>query len=276
MIRSSIIVLFFSFIFVDAVGQYSHRGHEDVFPNYGNFLRKGWIVSPAFTYMLPPVKSPAQRAFFPGGTAYDIAYKPAGRIGFGLELGRFYLIDKSRIISHVEMNGGLKILRAVENFDAAIDTETSSSGTPLLTGGGSFNHAYVTARFSASNIIQFSKYAFLQNSLGINADYRIAQIVNYSDQNLPIELQDPAPFLFQFNYSLGFGFKMAGNIILTPSVETPILNIYEYNDLKSTLGVFNTRYRPLIFRLNIMVLDRKADRKCPEKPKRKTVEKLFK
>lgn len=276
MIRSLTILVLLLGLNLDMLAQYS-RSHQDIFPTFGNFQRRGWVVGPSVTYMLPPFKDPTQRAFFPGGAAYDITYNPAGRVGLGLEIGRFHVMDQSRIISHIELNAGFKMLRGIERFEATLDQETNPGGTPLLNGEGSYSHTYATLRFSASNVQQFSSSTFLQNTVGINGDYRLASVSDYSDEGLPIELADPTTFLFQANYSLGFGFKISGNMILVPSVETPILNIYEYDDLKSTLAIFNTRYRPLIFRLNVMVLDRKADRKCPEKKtKRKTVERLFK
>jgi hypothetical protein len=276
MSRLFIILVFASFLSAEGFGQYSHREHTDVFPTHGNFQRRGWIVSPAVTYMMPQLKKPSQRVFFPGGAAYDVAYNPAGRLGLGLEIGRFHVIENSRLISHVQLNVGLKILRGVERFEATLDEETNPGGASNISNEGIFSHSYGTMRFAASNIQQFSKTGFLQNTIGINGDYRIAGVVTYNTDDLPIELADPTRFIFQAHYSLGCGFKLSSNILLVPSVETPILNIYEYDDLKSTLNIFNTRYRPLIFRLNIYVLDKKADRKClKKKPQRKSVDRLF-
>lgn len=277
MLRFFVILVFTSFFGVESFGQYSHRQHQDVFPTFGNFQRRGWIVGPSVTYMLPQLKKPSQRVFLPGGVAYDLEYHPAGRVGVGLQIGRFHLIDNSRLISHVQLNVGIKMLRGIERFDATLDEETNPGGASLISNEGVFSHSYATMSFAATNIQQFSKTGFLQNTIGINGDYRIASAVTYDRDNLPIDLADPTRFIFQAHYSLGLGFRVASNIILVPSVETPVLNVYEYQDLKSTLHIFNTRYRPLIFRLNVYVLDKKADRKCPKKQKgRKTVEKLFK
>lgn len=277
MFRLFILLVFVSFLSVDCFGQYSHRQHQDVFPTYGNYQRRGWVVSPALTYMLPQLKKPSQRVFLPGGTAYDVDYNPAGRVGIGLEIGRFHLMDNSRLISHIQLNLGMKILRGVERFDAILDEETNPGGASLISNEGVFSHSYATMSFAASNIQQFSKTGFLQNTIGINGDYRIASAITYNTEDLPIELADPTRFIFQAHYSLGLGFRVSGNILLVPSVETPILNIYEYEDLKSTLNIFNTRYRSLIFKLQVLVLDKKADRKCPKrKPQRKSVERLFK
>ncbi|HKK39759.1 MAG TPA: hypothetical protein VJ949_10105 [Cryomorphaceae bacterium] len=275
MLRLFVTLVFASLLTFQSFGQH-HRGYNDVFPSYGNFERRGWIFSPALTYMLPQLKAPSQRVFFPGGAAYDIDYNPAGKVGVGMEIGRFHVVDNSRLISHVQLNMGIKVLRGVERFEANLATETSSRPSALQN-EGAFSHSYATMSFVASNIQQFSRTGFVQNSLGINGDYRIAEASTYNKNDLPIDLANPSRFIFQANYSLGVGFRVSGNILVVPTLETPILNIYEYNDLKSTLKVFNTRYRPFILRVSVYMLDNKPDRKCPKKKtKRKTVERLFK
>lgn len=274
MLRIVATVVFASLLAFQSVGQH-HRGYNDVFPSYGNFERRGWIISPAFTYMLPQLKAPSQRVFFPGGAAYDIDYSPAGKVGVGLEIGRFHVIDNSQLISHVQLNVGLKVLRGVERFEATLAREVGSLPSTIQN-EGAYSHSYATMGFIASNIQQFSRTGFVQNSLGINGDYLIAAASTYNKNDLPIELEDPSQFVFQANYSLGVGFRVSSNILVVPTLETPIVNIYEYDDLKSTLKVFNSRYRPFILRVSVYMLDNKPDRKCPKKKtKRKTVERLF-
>jgi hypothetical protein len=277
MLRLFIILVFTTFLSVDGFCQNTHLQYHGVFPAHGNFERRGWIVSPMVTYMLPHLKKSSQRISLPGGTAYDVAYNPSGRLGLGMEIGRFHVIDNSRLISHVQLNVGIKVLHGIERFEATLDEETNPGGTAFISNEGVFSHAYTTMSFAATNIQQLSRKGFLQNSIGINGDYRIASSVAYDKGGLPIELADPTRFIFQAHYSLGIGFKLASNILVVPSVETPILNIYEYDDLKSTLNVFNTRYRPLIFSIHVYVLDKKADRKCLKKKSgRRSVEQLFK
>jgi hypothetical protein len=276
MLRPFIVFLFAILLCSESFGQYHHRGYNDVFPSYGNFERRGWIFSPALTYMMPQLKDPSERVYFRGGEAYDIAYNPSGRMGVGLEVGRFHLIDNSNLISHLQLNMGLKVLRGVERFEASLVTENSSRAD-ILKNEGAFSHSYATMSFIASNIMQFNRTGFVQNSLGINGDYRIAAATTYNNNGLPIDLATPSRFIFQANYSLGVGFRLTGNILIVPTIETPIVNIYEYDDLKSTLKIFNTRYRPFILRVSVYMLDNKKDRKCPSKKvKRKSVEKLFK
>ncbi len=248
---------------------------DDIFPGFGNFERRGWLISPSVNYTLHPFKNSSQRLFINGDSVYDIAYNAVGKIGLGFEIGRFQAIDNSRLISYIDFSIGLKVLNGAESFEAVRDVSDGASPNTLL-GEGKFSHSYITASFNATHAKSLSKTISIQNSVGVNGDYRMADSFNYEGDNLPLNLADPGRLLIQAHYKLGFGFMMSKNILVTPSIETPILTFYEYDDLKSTLEVFHSRYRPLIFRVTIMMLDNKPDRKCPKKKKsRKNSESLF-
>jgi len=251
------------------------RMHRDVFPTFGDYNRSGWVFSPSLNYTMPNLKDPAERIFLTGDSVYQVNYDHAGRLGFGFEFGRFKVIDNSRLISHIELNLGVKVFRGTERFEAVLD-DPDTANPSTLNGEGTWQQTYATMSFDASNIMQFSSTSFLQNTLGVNADYRVVDNANYDDRGLPIALDSPTRFIFQAHYRLGWGVKVARNMIVIPSIETPIVTFYQFDDLKSTLKIFNSRYRPLIFRVSILLLDKKAGRKCPsDKPKRKKSESLF-
>ncbi len=254
-------------------GQAQPKG--DIFPSFGNYERKGWLVNPALTYMVGPVKAAQDRIWLGSDSVYDVAYDAQGKVGVGLEIARFYAIDHSPIISYVDFALGLKILHGVERYTAILD-DPDRLQPYSRKGGGTFSHSYFTASFNATNSIPLAKSLFLNNTLGINGDYRFADAYTYNEQGIPMHLNTPERFVFQAHYSIGIGFKLSPNMMLIPSVETPIVNFYTYDDLKSTFAIFNSRYRPLIFRLTLLVLDNKPDRKCPKKVRsRKNKESLF-
>jgi len=251
------------------------RKHRDVFPSFGNFERKGWIIAPMLTFTAPSVKGGNQRLFTEGDQVYDVEYRGAGRLGIGIEIGRFHLIERSRLIHSVEFSIGAKTLRGVEKFDAVLD-DTNRTTPFVLRGDGDFTYSYATAGFRANHVKQFSDYAFFQNSVGVNVDYLFNSDTRYNDRNLPITALAANQFVAQINYRFGIGFKLTQNLLVVPSVETPILTAIQFNDMKSTIGVFNTRYRPLLFRLSFYLLDKKSGRSCPPKgPKRRNSDTLF-
>lgn len=248
---------------------------SNIFPRYGNYQNKGWIIHPSLTYMMPPVKAVQKQAYMGNDTVYDLLFDTKGKVGVGIEIGRFKAVEASRIISYIDFSAGLKMLRGAESFVGTLRDDHRQ--TPYTKkGGGVFSHSYFTASFNATHARALSKDFSMHHTLGVNADYRFAQVDEYRTNIFPLKLMEPTDFLFQAHYKIGFGYKLSQNLMMIPSLETPILSFYEYDDLKSSLPILNSRYRPLIFRLTFMVLDNKADRKCPKinKP-RKQNETLF-
>ncbi len=243
------------------------RQYRSLFPEYGTYLRRGWVFSPSINFLVPALKHGHQRMWSDSKEIYDVEYRAGGKVGVGLEFGRFHVIESSRLISYVSLTMGIKHLRGVE---------PNRENPMMRKGEGVFSHTNATMSFDASNAKRLSQHTFLENTLGINGDYRLMDEEQYNKQGLPIALSTPTRLILQAHYRIGFGMKLTDRIMVVPSLETPIVTFYEYQDLKSTLEVFNSRYRPLILRVNIMMLDKRASRTCPTKnPPRKRNEQLF-
>lgn len=268
------LTFFFLVLTVSVMGQ-MQRNKNELFPRYGNYQSKGWIVNPGFTYMMPPVKEAQDRLWVGSDSVYDVLYDAKGRFGLNLEFGRFMAVERIRVISYIDFTIGGRIFRGEENYVATLDAPDGTDEVKIED-TGTFSETYLTASFNATNTYSLSKEWSMHNTLGFNFDYKFASVYEYNDNGLGMDLQYPGDYRFQWHYKLGFGFKMADNLFVIPSVETPILTIYEYDDLKSTTAIFDSRYRPLIVRVTVMVLDKKKDRKCPTKnPKRHKSENLF-
>ncbi len=267
--RIALLALIIIFIQSVTVAQSMYRKkNRDIFPTYGNYERKGWIISPMFTYTFRPIKNATEQLPVNDAQYYDMEYNAVGRIGLGIEAGRFYVLDNSPLISYIDFTLGFKNLRGVERFTANLVDSNVPTST-VVSGDGVFGQNFVSFSFNAHKINQVSDMSFIQNSLGINADYRISDNFTYNNRGLPIELSATNPLFAQIHYRFGMGFKIAPNVIIVPSIETPILKLYEFDDFRSTLSVFNSRYRPIIGRVTVMLHDSKKDRQCPDKGGRK-------
>ncbi|HLV53443.1 MAG TPA: hypothetical protein VKY29_05440 [Cryomorphaceae bacterium] len=272
--RNALLTCMLLFLVGTSYGQ-TQRIYQDLLPEGGKYLDRGWVFSPSINYMLPSIKHTHQRLWTPSKEAWDMEYRGAGKVGLGFGFGRFHIIRTSRLVNYVSLTMGVKHFRAVERFDAVLH-DPNRENPFLRTGEGTFAHTYATLAFDVSSIKRLSRSTFLENSLGINGDFRVMESEHYNKNALPIGLNTPTRFIFQAHYRLGFGMKVSDRIFVVPSVETPIVTFYEYQDLKSTLEVFNVRYRPLIFSVNIMMADKRASRKCPTKySDRKSNEVLF-
>lgn len=254
-------------------GQYQKK--EDIFPKYGEYEKKGWIFKPTITQTISTFKEPEDRLWAGSDSVFNTTYNTKGKTAVGFEFGRFYAIENSRLVSFVDLSMGVKLLQGAEEFEAVLD-DPNREDPYIISGSGIFQHTYATMSFAATNAKPLSNKIFLRNSLGINGDIRVQDKFQYDTQGLPIELAYPARFVFQAHYKIGIGVVLTKNVMMIPTVETPIITFYEYDDLKSTLSVFRSRYRPLLFRLTFLLLDKKPDRKCPTKNgKRKNRESLF-
>jgi len=66
----------------------------------------------------------------------------------------------------------------------------------------------------------------------------------------------------QLHAKVGFGFKPESGVMIIPSIETPILNIQPFEDGKSTLPYFNSRYRPIIISVRFLFFAQTKPEDC--------------
>lgn len=206
------------------------RKIQDVFPDELQYKQSGWYFSPGLTYMLGQNFSLIKDV---NGSSFG---KPRGRLGLYLEFGRYHILKYSKWFKYLDYGLSYKSLRGKD-----------------LSVGEKFGDHFIVAHFNLNHVKQFSDYNFLQNTIGINADFGIIRNVG-----------SPAPAspIVQLHYKLGYGFKISSKLIIIPAIETPILNGLPWERGKSTLGYYNSRYRPLIFSVRFLFLSLKREKKC--------------
>ena len=57
--------------------------------------------------------------------------------------------------------------------------------------------------------------------------------------------------------------KFQNRLFIIPSLETPIINFLKWENGKSTYGIFNSRYRPILLKIRILWLKRPSKFDCP-------------
>lgn len=258
-----------------ALASYAQDGRQNT-PlfnlNGGNYVNKGWFISPGFTYMFP---STANRSVFQlqdnkEDTLYAGDYKSRGKFGINFEIGKFHLYDR-KFIKAIDYGLGFKSLKGRESFDGLVGVDSLLS--PLAY-EANFKNSFVTGFFNITNFLQLSDRTFLQNSLGVNADYRL---INKTDviPDYGSQATFPKAFVGQLHYKFGFGFRAGTNLFVVPSIETPILGLYQWRDGKSTMHYFNSEYRPLIVSVRFFWLKKRPVRDCVGAPDKKTGDQLW-
>lgn len=270
---SFILLLIGSTVFGQS-GRQKKRLYDTTSPSLNS---RGWYFAPGMTYMLPTKfnwSDERMRTTDAGvlDTLYTGDFNSKGKIGAYFEIGRHHFTDKIILVDNFDYGIAYKMFRGTEDFDGLMKLD--STVTPI-TNAGKFNESYISAHFNASNILQVMDKNFIMNSIGLNVDYKMFNSNTYPGPTTGMNIVYPNNLLVQMHYRLGFGFRLRPSLFVIPSIETPILNIVSFDDGKSTLQFFNSRYRPLIFSIRFLLLDKRKTRDCTGKSNGKTGHQLW-
>ncbi len=233
MIRS-IFILLFLLITNFTYAQFHGRKHQPLMELNGIYSMSGWFFSPGPTYMWP------NKIKWLGGQE-NPNFNPRGRIGLYLEFGRYNIFPEGgAFFNYMDYSLAYKRLSGSETQD----------GDKKI-----FRKNYLLGNFNINNIFQLSDRTFLQNSLGANLDFKLWE---RSDPGA-----DNKRLLFSLHYKFGFGLKLTKTLFIIPSIETPILNIREWDGGRSSYFLFNSHYRPLIFSCRLIWLRSPSKGACP-------------
>ena len=227
------------------IGGRNNRKHLPLIDFGGRYKMSGWMIEPGITWNSCRLFNPEEE--------YDdetIKINPGGKLGAYLGIGRYNIFYKGgNVFNYMDYSLGYKMLRGKEKITGAIEAK------------GKYSHNYLLGNFNINNVIQISDKMFVQNSLGVNLDWRF--FTNQEHEHYPNELNMPSNVVANIHYKLGVGFKLNDRIFVIPTIETPILNLYNFEKFKSTWGIFSSRYRPVIFTVRIAWLRPIGKGDCP-------------
>lgn len=214
-------------------------------------------------------------------------FDPYGKLGAYGEIGLFHfpkkrsklsLALKTVLVSYYDYGIGFKYFRGGETINVNL---TDGAGNITSSKDSSYNFANgnVYGRFSIHKNIHFKIHRektnfFLDNSLGLNFDYRVLENSdNYNWPYLSNKAQYYKPFHAQLHYGLGLGFRLKRGSYLIPGVRLPILG-YQTAIQPSTGGKnnyfgrpsmhwFSSRYWPILFHVKYMFVFEKKTKGCP-------------
>ena len=227
-------ILFLLFTIKTSTSQFYGRKHQPLMELNGTYSMSGWFISPGLSYMLPN-----KIKWLGGQENPDI--KPRGRIGLYLELGRYHIFPEGgAFFNYMDYSVAFKRLSG---------SETQNDVKKI------FRQNYLSGNFNINNIYQLSDRTFLQNSLGVNLDFRLWQRSSPDPSNKRL--------LASLHYKFGFGLKLNQTLFIIPSVETPILNFREWDKGRSSYSLYNSYYRPLVFSFRFIWLRSPSKGDCP-------------
>ncbi len=200
----------------------------------------------------------------------NISSSATGRFGFYAEFGRDIMLRKGSVLTGWEWGLHFKSLRAKETF--SVVTPASDASNPI-------QHEEIYSSYYPGLFLNFYKEfpiidgaIYMRHNLGVNADYGLLSRSKTVDSGVLTHDIFGPQYVGQIHYRLSFPLQIFGSKRITPSIETPILNVVPWSDGRSTLEFFNFRYRPLLICIRFDLNSRgKKDRKCtgvPEKRER--------
>lgn len=208
-----------------------------------NYRPFGWYINPGATYML------GNSAEDPSDGSYNLT--PSGLPGYYLEGGLAFLMKKTRkAIHYFDVGLGVKHFGGQEK-------NKPNSGTVTR---GQFNFGNVFLRAAAHNCWQLSMHNFIDQSIGLNVDYRIYG--GNDDPDYPAGGNNTGKLVAQLNYSIGWGLKVRDGFFIIPTLQTPILTAVPFSGINPGHQWFQSRYQPLIFTVKFGWLFRKKG--CPK------------
>tara|TARA_R110002050_G_C8961107_1_gene514324 strand:+ start:5332 stop:6156 length:825 start_codon:yes stop_codon:yes gene_type:complete len=231
--------------------QKNNKNNYEAFPNPFDFRPDGWLFEAALngtTSLKGEVVA----------TYGDTTLTTSGTLRPGLSFGagRYHSMKKGhKIVKYIDYNLGYKLLWNSENQKRDLaSTNTSESFTNT-----NYSH-YANANFNLNNLISFSDYLFLQNTLGVNVDYRFASARSGNGTNAQIA---PPNFVVQLHYKLALGFMFDNDKAIIPYLEVPVFNITPTQKNFSQLDYFNGSYQTFIVGVRVMLF-RLGQKECPK------------
>jgi hypothetical protein len=258
------LILFFVFL-QSCVFVFAQRESRALYVPGGQFKNSGWFIAPGMAFTVPFPRNEQLTGYNAADdTLFSGDFSRDGQNGLCIQVGRHHFWKRRGPIDHVDYGLGYKMLRGTEEFAGVVRADTSF--VPY-TAYASFSDSYLSAFGNLSNVIMLNNRWWLQNSLGLNVDFRL--FGNRGGSGVPGAIWEyPSTFPVQAHYRLGFGWKPEPGIFILPMIEIPLLNVNRWEGMKATLPYFNGRFRPVLITLRIQWLSKQPDRQCENQPGR--------
>jgi len=239
-----------------------NRKWKSLFPvDDPNYKLSGWLVGAGATYTFSIPSTTEQFYQLGNDTILTADFKAVGNPGFLIEVGRFTM-TYSKLIPYLDYGILFKLIRGHQDYTGHISVSDNQDPILISQNSASFSNYYLSAYFNANNAIKVSEFGFIQNSIGLNIDYKVIETLKGIAPIFPESKSTSEIFLTQLHYRLGYGFRLDKKHYLTFTLETPILTAFPWDDGKSTIAIFDSRYRPILFSIRLMFLSTNSRPDC--------------
>lgn len=263
LISGLFVLIVFLFIISPVFSQ--NKNWKPLFPVEDiGFSLSGWYIGAGATYTLSLPSTTEKIYEFDDNSKITANFVATGNAGFLLEGGRYTLLY-SNFIPYIDYGLSVKMLSGNQDYTGYQGLIDNPDTTSTSTSSASFNNYYISAHFNANNAIRISEYGYIQNTLGVNFDYKAIESIQGSFPVFSDSKTESEKFLFQLHYKLGYGLRLDKKHFLIFTLETPVLTAFPEDDGKSTIALFNSRYRPIMFSVRLLFLRNTKRPDCTNK-----------
>lgn len=241
-------------------------GAED----FNDYKPWGIQVQLGATYTFTRTKNELIQGLDTNNSRFQYLHDPSGRLGIYAELGlakfnmRKAKTRLGRAVDYFDFGIGYKLIGGkerteIDQLDAVGNVFSSTEGN------GEFYNGYLYGRFGVHKLIYLNKTKnyFFDNSLGINADYRLSGgNQNYEGAVIPQTQKFAGDFVAQLHYGLGFGIRIKRGKYLIPGVQIPLLGIQDWNGGRPQLDWYSSRFYPAQIQIKYIQLFIKKSNGC--------------
>tara|TARA_R110002096_G_scaffold109056_7_gene238638 strand:+ start:1675 stop:2457 length:783 start_codon:yes stop_codon:yes gene_type:complete len=222
--------------------------NKDVFPLNRGFKRGGLYISPQLTTSIGS-KSDGNYSVVDTNYAYTVDGK--GKLAYGLEVGWFHSFKNPLLIHYLEAGLSYRLFKGEATHDGTL---SNPLGSRNFLSDNNFSNQYIVASLRAVNAKQLGKWTFLSTALGVNFNYELG---NSYERSAPYPLPEEE-FLgqnsLQVHLQLGIGFRVSRQLIIMPTIESPLITAYPTDDINPAFPFFSTNYQPIIIGLKFFFL----------------------
>lgn len=240
------------------------RVREPWLPQNMRYARAGWFFSPGVTYTMVRFKNFYETHSEDDAFRTDVKFNPNSRFAYYLEGGRYRIFNRG-FFKYVDYGLAVKRLSGRELMEGQLVDKTDNTILADYESDGKFRNDYAGAFVNLNHVHTVGSFNFIQNSIGLNLDYRWRNKYDY-ETTLAVptnNVEGPNPLVFQLHYKLGWGIRVSKKLMVIPTAEVPLLNIVKFEQFKSTHNWFSSRYRPLIFTVRFLFLRDANKTECP-------------
>jgi len=183
-------------------------------------------------------------------------YKARPRIGWTADIGKYWVTDKLFLLNRFDLNVHYVRFNGSEKFNGE-DVFGQTIEEKRI-----FHENRFGLTFSTSNIYPFGKGKWIQNELGVFADYAYKRSTCGEYFALPRSYSEK--IRSQVYYGLGYGMAINDGLYATFEVEVPVLQLFPNTLGDIRMDYFHSHYCPIVFKASILFAKHKPNRSCED------------